>query len=92
MSAKGGGPGTGEAVDVDRAPDGDVLHLRMLRVPRLDREPVDEPAPEVADDGCVGIGVQVAVPLEAVEQNLETLAEVPWAEVRRPGLGDGFLE
>ena len=41
--------GAGQADDVDRAADRDVVDLGVLGVPRLDLEPVDEAAPQVAD-------------------------------------------
>src|SRR5262249_33459255 len=82
-----GRPGTGQPVDVDRTAHAEVLDLGMVRVPRLDLEPVDEPAPESTDDRGVGRRAQVTVVLEAVEQHVEALAEVTGPEVGEPGLG-----
>ena len=70
---------------------GDVLDLGVLGVPRLDLQPVDEPAPQVADHGDVGVRVQVAVAFEALEQHLQALAEIAGTEVGVTGLGDGLL-
>jgi hypothetical protein len=86
------GARAGQAVDVDRPAHGDAVDLGMLGVPRLDLEAVDEPPAEVADHGRVGVGTQVAVALEAVEQHHEPVPEVAGTEVGATGLGGGLVE
>ena len=71
---------------------GDVFHVRVLDVPRLDLQPVDEAAPQVSDDRHVGIRVQIAVAFKALQQDCQALAEVTGTEVGVTRLGDGLLE
>ena len=72
--------------------DRDVVDVRVLDVPRLDLQPVDEAAAQVADDGHVGIRVQIAVTFEALEQHRQALAEVTGTEVGVTGFGDSLPE
>ena len=72
--------------------DRDVVHLRVLDVPRLDLQPVDEAAPQVADHRDVGIRVQIAVAFKALQQDRQALSEVTGTEVGVTRLGDGLLE
>ena len=85
MLARAVVPVRGQPVDVDRAPHREVLDLRVVAVPRLDLEPVDQAPPEVADHAGVGRRAQVGVALEALEQHVEALAEVARTEVVEPG-------
>jgi hypothetical protein len=64
----------------------------MRRQPRLDLEPVHQPAPQIAENRGVGRRRQTGVAAQALEQRVETLAEVPRAEVREPGPLDRLRE
>ena len=64
----------------------------MQCVPGLDLEAVDQPAPQIADHRLVGIGIQVAVAFEAVEQYLQALPEVTGAEVLVAVLRNSLLQ
>ena len=87
-----GGARARQAVDVNRAAHRHLADLRMVGVPRLDFETVDEPPTEVTDHRAVGIGMQVTVALEAVEQHPEPFAKVARTEVGSAGLRRGLVE
>ena len=61
-------------------------------VPGLDLEPVDQAAAEVVEHRCVGVRTQVAVAFEAPEEDLETLAEVAGAEIRKTRVRGGLVQ
>jgi hypothetical protein len=64
----------------------------VLSVPRLDLEPVHKASAEIAYHGVIRGAVEISVVLEAVEQNVESLAEVARTEVVVARLRDGLLE
>jgi hypothetical protein len=82
---QGRGAGARQTIDVDRPLQRQLRDLGMLAIPRLDLEAVDEAPPEVADDVGVGRRAQIGVAREALEQHVETLAEVSRTEIRETG-------
>ena len=66
-----------------------VLDFGVCGVPRLDLQTVDEPAPQIADHGRVGVRVKVAVAFETLEKHLQAVPEVAGTEVGVAVLGDG---